>query len=110
MSQPKLREGSLVLYKNRPARVRRLGAKLEIELEGGDTLRVRPKDVVCLHTGPLEHVSDLRPLEGEVEITLGDHSDVLEPGDAIYYDSHIAHHVQCRGSEKAVILAVIYSD
>ena len=48
-------------------------------------------------------------LEGEMEVTLGDHSDVLQPGDAIYYDSNIPHLVQCKGNEKALILAVIYS-
>ena len=48
-------------------------------------------------------------LEGEMEVTLGEHSDVLQPGDAIYYNSNIPHLVQCRGDEKAVILAVIYS-
>jgi transcriptional regulator with XRE-family HTH domain len=48
-------------------------------------------------------------LEGEMEVTLGEHSDVLQPGDAIYYDSNIPHLVQCKGEEKALILAVIYS-
>ena len=48
-------------------------------------------------------------LEGEMKVTLGDHSDVLQPGDAIYYDSNIPHLVQCKGEEKALILAVIYS-
>lgn len=48
-------------------------------------------------------------LEGEMEVTLDDHSDVLQPGDAIYYDSNIPHLVQCKGNEKALILAVIYS-
>ena len=48
-------------------------------------------------------------LEGEMEVTLGAHSDVLQPGDAIYYDSNIPHLVQCKGNEKALILAVIYS-
>ena len=49
-------------------------------------------------------------LEGEMEVTLGEHSDVLQPGDAIYYDSSIPHLVQCKGDEKALILAVIYSE
>lgn len=48
-------------------------------------------------------------LEGEMEITLGEHSDVLQPGDAVYYDSNIPHLVACRGGRKAVLLAVIYS-
>ena len=48
-------------------------------------------------------------LQGEVEVTLRDHGDVLKPGDAIYYSSGIPHLVQSHGDEKAVILAVIYS-
>jgi len=48
-------------------------------------------------------------LEGEMEITLGEHSDILQPGDAVYYDSNIPHLVACRGEKKAVLLAVIYS-
>lgn len=49
-------------------------------------------------------------LEGEVEVTLADHSDVLMPGDAIYYHSRIPHLVQTHGDRKSVILAVIYTD
>jgi transcriptional regulator with XRE-family HTH domain len=48
-------------------------------------------------------------LEGEVEVTLGEHSDVLSPGDAIYYHSSIPHLVRTRAEKQAVILAVIYS-
>jgi len=48
-------------------------------------------------------------LEGEMEITLGEHSDVLQPGDAVYYDSTIPHLVACRVGKKAVLLAVIFS-
>lgn len=61
------REGSLVLYKNRPARVKRAGKKLEIELEGAEIRQVRPKDVALLHPGPLERLDELKPQAGEVE-------------------------------------------
>ena len=44
-------------------------------------------------------------LEGKVEITLRENKDILEVGDAIYYDSSIPHLVKCIG-DKAVILAV----
>jgi exoribonuclease-2 len=67
MSGTALRLGSLVLYKGRPARVQRIGAKLQIELEGRDTLSVRPKDVTCLHSGPMESLSELQPQIGEVK-------------------------------------------
>jgi exoribonuclease II len=60
-------EGSLVLYKLRPARVTRLGEKLEIELEGGETQKVRQKDVALLHPGPIKTLAEaLRPQQGEV--------------------------------------------
>ncbi len=59
---------SLVLYKGGPARVVAIGDKLEIELQDGRSLRVRPKDVTLLHPGPLAGVRDLiNPPAGEVE-------------------------------------------
>ncbi len=59
---------SLVLYKNGPARVASLGDKLEIELEDGRSLRVRPKDVLLLHPGPLRGLREMEHLPpGEVE-------------------------------------------
>ncbi|NIV31736.1 MAG: RNB domain-containing ribonuclease, partial [Anaerolineae bacterium] len=62
-----MRKDSLVLYKTRPARVTRVGKKLQIELEGGDSLSVRLKDVVRLHPGPLYSLDELQPQTGEVE-------------------------------------------
>jgi transcriptional regulator with XRE-family HTH domain len=48
-------------------------------------------------------------LEGKVEIQLGDHTDILEPGDSIYYDSTLNHRVACAGDMPAKIIAVIYA-
>ena len=63
-----IREGSLVLYKLRPARVARLGGKLDIEMEGGETQRVRSKDVMLLHPGPIKTLAEaLQPQNGESE-------------------------------------------
>jgi len=62
-----VRKDSLVLYKTRPARVTRVGKKLQIELEGGESLSVRLKDVVQLHRGPLHSLDELQPQTGEVE-------------------------------------------
>ena len=73
MSERMIHQDSLVLYKARPARVKRAGKKLEIELEGDETLSVRPKDVVLLHPGPVDRaqialfVDDRQMLAGEVE-------------------------------------------
>ncbi|MEJ5198383.1 MAG: RNB domain-containing ribonuclease, partial [Anaerolineae bacterium] len=63
-----LREGSLVLYKLRPARVVRLDDKLELETEDGAGPKVRPKDVTLLHPGPIRSLAEaLQPQTGEVE-------------------------------------------
>lgn len=53
--------GSLVLYKNRPARVVQAAETLEIELEDGKLQKVRSKDIVGLHPGPLATLADLCP-------------------------------------------------
>ena len=52
--------GSLVLYKSGPAMVLENGAKIEIQLSRGKTVKVRPKDITALHPGP---VSDLAGLQ-----------------------------------------------
>jgi transcriptional regulator with XRE-family HTH domain len=48
-------------------------------------------------------------LEGEMEVILGTHKDVLYPGDCIYYDSAIPHKVQCHREMPTKILAVIWT-
>jgi transcriptional regulator with XRE-family HTH domain len=48
-------------------------------------------------------------LEGEMEVTLGNHTDILYSGDSIYYDSTIPHRVQCRKDKETKILAVLYT-
>lgn len=67
MHQGSPRVDALVLYKSRPARVRALDDKIDLELEGGQTKRVRPKDILPLHPGPLRQLSDLKPLAGDLE-------------------------------------------
>ena len=56
-----------MLYKVHPARVLSVGEKIEIQLEGGQTKRVRAKDVELLHPGPLRSLADLVPQRGEPE-------------------------------------------
>ncbi|MEZ4514223.1 MAG: RNB domain-containing ribonuclease [Chloroflexota bacterium] len=53
-----LKRDSLILYKNQPGRVTELGKKLTIEA-GGQTVSVRPKDVVLLHPGPVRSLGEL---------------------------------------------------
>jgi transcriptional regulator with XRE-family HTH domain len=49
-------------------------------------------------------------LEGAMEVTLEDHTEVLYPGDSIYYDSTVPHLVRCHGDKETVILAVLYTE
>ncbi len=60
---------------------------------------------------PNQHVGEefIFVLEGKVEVKLADHTDVLDPGDSIYYDSSMPHVVSCHGDKPATILAVIYA-
>ena len=67
MPDTPISQGNFVLYKQRPARVAQAGERLEIELEDGKPVKVRAKDVVLLHPGPLERLSDLQPQEGDLE-------------------------------------------
>jgi len=46
-------------------------------------------------------------LEGEMEVILEDHRDILYPGDSIYYDSQIEHLVKCHKGKTTKILAVL---
>ena len=48
-------------------------------------------------------------LEGVMEVILGDHTDILYPGDSIYYDSNVPHRVQCHEGNITKILAVLYT-
>ena len=47
-------------------------------------------------------------LEGQIVARIGDRTESLGPGDAIYYDSSEPHYVKSAGESKAKILAVIY--
>jgi exoribonuclease-2 len=87
-----LRLNSLVLYKNRPARVTQLGDKIELELGPKETIKVRPKDIVALHPGPLKSLADLAlpqpPRAGDAqtvwEILAGNTTTLPELAELIY--------------------------
>lgn len=88
-NQSEFREGSLVLYKQDPARVRSVGRKkLTIVLPDGDTLRVRPKDIELLHPGPVESLHQLEPPVGEMktawELLSGDETTLRELTELAY--------------------------
>lgn len=48
-------------------------------------------------------------LAGAMEVILDGRTDILYPGDSIYYDSTVPHLVRCHGDEETVILAVLYT-
>jgi len=48
-------------------------------------------------------------LEGKMKIMLREDTEVLEPGDSIYFKCTMPHHVTCDGDEPARILAVIFT-
>lgn len=62
-------------------------------------------------TAPNQHVGEeiIFVLEGQVDVRLADHTDTLNPGDSIYYDSTLPHVISCHGDTPATILAVIYA-
>lgn len=45
-------------------------------------------------------------LEGELELRHGEHETILEPGDAVYFDSGTAHSYQCAGKTPARVIIV----
>jgi len=49
-------------------------------------------------------------LEGDMEVALDDKTEILHPGDSIYYDSTVPHLVRCHGDKETVILAVLYTE
>jgi len=49
-------------------------------------------------------------LEGEMEVTIGGHREVLYPGDSIYYHSSIPHLVKCHQNKPTRILAVLFAE
>ncbi|MDR3167306.1 MAG: RNB domain-containing ribonuclease [Treponema sp.] len=62
-----IKANSLVVYKNRPALVTETGDKIGICLPGGETLRVREKDIETIHPGPCgSEVLESEELTGDI--------------------------------------------
>jgi transcriptional regulator with XRE-family HTH domain len=70
---------------------------------------LEPATVKAAKTSVHEGEEFIFVLEGEMEVTLGNHTDVLFPGDSIYYDSTIPHRVQCHQDKITRILAVLFA-
>jgi transcriptional regulator with XRE-family HTH domain len=71
------------------------------------TLQKTPMEAKSLSSHPGEEF--IYVLEGKVKVQLGDHSDILEPHDSIYYDANLLHHVGAYECEEAKIVAVIWA-
>jgi transcriptional regulator with XRE-family HTH domain len=70
---------------------------------------LEPATVKTAKTSVHEGEEFIFVLEGEMEVILGNHTDILYTGDSIYYDSTIPHRVQCHQDKITRILAVLYA-
>jgi exoribonuclease II len=63
-----MKKDALVLYKQVPARILEiLSDKIVISLPDGKEKKVRPKDIIQLHPGPVKSVQDINVPESQVE-------------------------------------------
>lgn len=82
--------------------------------EKGD--RAMEPFLVTLHPTDVQDMSThdgqefIYVLEGSMEARLGEAVEILEAGDAIYYDSNQPHLVKCHGKGPTRILAVVYTE
>ena len=92
MSEKILRTNSLVLYKQKPALIRQVGdKKISISISDGDEIKVRPKDVLILHPGPIQNLTALQPIKGDIETAweiLGGESCSLEELSELAFDEY----------------------
>jgi exoribonuclease-2 len=82
--------GSLALYKIRPALITQVSDKIDIDLGDGKGKRVREKDIVVLHPGPLKRLGDLNTVSGDLEeaweLLSGEQTHLEELASLIYGD------------------------
>lgn len=82
--------GSLALYKIRPALITQVSDKIDIDLGDGKGKRVREKDIVVLHPGPLKRLDDLNSVVGDLqeawELLSGEQTHLEELASLIYGD------------------------
>jgi quercetin dioxygenase-like cupin family protein/DNA-binding phage protein len=82
--------------------------------EKGD--RMMEPFIVTLHPSDVQDMSAhdgqefIYVLEGRMEARLGQRVEILDPGDAIYYDSNQPHLVKCHGDQPTRILAVLCTE
>ncbi len=79
--------GSLVLYKSYPAKVLDIGEKIDIEIKNGKKKKVREKDIILLHPGPISDFElDLDPQNTEEawEILQGENPELRDLAELIF--------------------------
>ncbi len=79
--------GSLVLYKSYPAKVLDIGEKIDIEIKNGKRKKVREKDIILLHPGPISDFElDLDPqnIEEAWEILQGENPELRDLAELIF--------------------------
>lgn len=62
-------KGSLVYYKSQPAIITNVDKKIDITLENGTAKKVRDKDLLFIHSGPIKSFNELNILECDLEET-----------------------------------------
>lgn len=82
---------NFVLYKNQAARVTNVAAKkINIVLQDGTAVSVRPKDIELLHPGPLRSFGELAKPKGELltawELLAGESTSLQELSELAYDD------------------------
>lgn len=85
-----LSRNGLVVYKRQPGRILAVGDKIEVELQDGNHVKVRPKDIVVLHPGPLDDLDHLHQPVGDIqtawELLTGNQTDIEELAELTYGD------------------------
>lgn len=82
-----LKKDALVIYKGQPALVLEYGKKIDIKTVGGDNKKVRDKDVLLLHQGPVKSLN-FGKLESDIEeiwnLLQGESITLVELADFLY--------------------------
>lgn len=71
-------------------------------------IQVLPESAKDKHLSSHEGEEFIVVVSGEIEIRYGQDTYRLKPGDSVYYNSAVPHHVGTAGTETAQIYAVLY--
>ena len=91
--------GALVFYKGKPALSTRDGDKLILDIDKGQTARVRDKDVELIHPGPFQKMplpADNADFETAWEMTAGTEVGLAELAELVFGVDGAAERLACR--------------